>query len=86
VLESYSAPVPDGMTDPLARRALLETPGLASFRRWSIMPMARVTRERCRVLVQFQDARFGDRPGSGALGRSAVLPTGAAGCTNPPPG
>jgi len=86
-LESYSAPVPDGMSDPLARRALLETPGLASFRRWSILPMAQVTRERCRIVVRFQDARFGDRPGSGALGRSAVLPTGAPGCAaTPAPG
>jgi inner membrane protein len=79
-------PVPDGMADPLARRTLLTRPEFASFRRWSILPMARVTRERCRVLVQFQDARFGNRPGAGALGRSAVLPTGAPGCATPPAG
>jgi inner membrane protein len=79
-LQNHTAPIPDGMTDPLVRRALLTTPDLASFRRWSILPMARVTRERCRVLVQFQDARFGNRPGAGALGRSAELPSGAPGC------
>ncbi|MBO9498561.1 MAG: metal-dependent hydrolase [Novosphingobium sp.] len=75
----YRPPVPDGMTDPLARRAL-HTPEMASFARWSILPMARVTRERCRVLVAFQDARFGRRPGEGRLGRSVTLPQPGPGC------
>lgn len=80
VLQGYGETIADGMTDPLARQVLMTDPGLASFRRWSILPMAGVTREHCRVVVQFQDARFGTRPGEGRLGATAVVPTGAAGC------
>lgn len=78
-LGKYSPPIADGMTDPLARKVLLETPSLASFRRWSILPMARIERGRCRIVVHFQDARFGD-PGTGRLGTSATVPTGAPSC------
>jgi inner membrane protein len=77
---TYSPAVPDGMTDPLARKVLWDTPELARFRRWSILPMAWVVRERCEVRIDFQDARFGDRPGTGRLGQSVTLPTGAPGC------
>jgi inner membrane protein len=79
-LQGYGEAIPDGMDDPLARRALFTDPALAPFRRWSILPMAAVTRERCRATVQFQDARFGIRPGEGRLGATAVLPTRAPGC------
>lgn len=79
-LQSYGEGTSDGMDDPVARKVLLETPGLASFRRWSILPMARVSRSRCTVTVQYQDARFGDRPGMGRLGTQATVPTGAEGC------
>jgi inner membrane protein len=79
-LANYSGPVPDGMTDPLARQVLLTDPGLARFRRWSILPMASVLRGRCSVRVDYQDARFGGRAGASRLGESATLPTGAPGC------
>ena len=79
-LEDYAGPVADGMTDPLARRAL-KTPAMASFARWSILPMAQVTHERCRTVVAFEDARFGSKPGGGRLlGRTAVLPAAGPGC------
>lgn len=77
-LQQVSVPEPDGMSDPLARRALM-APQVAHFRRWSILPVAKVTRGRCRTLVQFQDARFG-RPGGGPLGEKVTLSTGAPGC------
>ena len=77
-LKGYSGPVPDGMTDPLARRAL-KLPKMAHFARWSFMPMAKVVRERCRTVIELQDARFG-LPGKGQLGETVILPTGAAGC------
>jgi inner membrane protein len=77
-LKDFGAPVPDGMTDPLARRALM-LPGMASFRRWSILPMARVSHQRCRTVIEFQDARFGV-PGKGQLGRTVTLPTRAPRC------
>jgi inner membrane protein len=79
-LTDYSGPIADGMTDPLARRALLTTPELAHFRRWSILPMTSVTRSRCSVRVDYQDARFGLRPARGLLGESVTLPTHAPGC------
>jgi inner membrane protein len=79
-LTDYSGPVADGMADPLARQALLTRPDLARFSRWSILPMASVERQRCQVRVNFQDARFGNRPGAGRLGQSVTLPTGAPGC------
>ena len=72
-------PVADGMTDPLAQSALRK-PEMASFARWSILPMAQVTRERCRVVVAFQDARFGRRPGAGRLGQSTTIPSSEQGC------
>jgi inner membrane protein len=77
---SIAGPHPDGLTDPLARRMLLTDPRLTRFRRWSILPMASVERQRCQVRVNFQDARFGFRPGRGRLGQSVTLPTHAPGC------
>jgi inner membrane protein len=79
-LASYSGPQPDGLTDPLARQVLLTDPRLTRLQRWSILPMASVQRQRCQVRVNFQDARFGGRPGAGRLGQSVTLPTGAPGC------
>ncbi len=79
-LVAYSGPVADGMTDPAARRVLMARPDLARFRRWSILPMASVERQRCYVRVQYQDARFGGRPGAGRLGQTAAMATGAPGC------
>lgn len=79
-LVDYSGPVPDGMTDPLARRVLLTRPQFARLRRWSILPMAEVLRGRCSVRVDYHDARFGSRRGARPLGESVILPTDAPGC------
>jgi inner membrane protein len=79
-LTDYVGPVADGMADPLARNTLLGMSELAHFRRWSILPMATVTRSRCAVRIDYQDARFGLRPARGRLGESVTLPTNAAGC------
>jgi inner membrane protein len=79
-LQGFVAPIPDGMDDPLARRVLATDPSLAPFGRWSILPMAAVTRERCSIRIDYGDARFATSPGRGRLGDSATLPTGAPGC------
>jgi inner membrane protein len=79
-LEDYAGPVDDGLTDPLARHVLVTDPRLARFARWSILSMASVQRQACQVRVNFQDARFGGRPGTGRLGQSVTLPTHAPGC------
>jgi hypothetical protein len=68
------------MDDPLVWRVLATHPDLAAFGRWSIMPMAAVTRDRCRIHIAYDDARFALLPGRGRLGRSVALPTGAPGC------
>jgi inner membrane protein len=79
-LADYSGPLPDGMADPLARRVLLTAPELAHFRRWSILPMASVMRQRCAVRIDYQDARFSLKPARGRLGQSVTLPFDAPGC------
>lgn len=79
-LQSSAPAQDDGMRDPSARRGLRNTPALVRFGRWSILPMASVKRERCRITVYYQDARFGLRPGRGTLGQSTSLPTNAPGC------
>jgi inner membrane protein len=72
--KTLSPKIADGMTDALVRHVFATSPELTSFRRWSILPMARVVHERCRTVFQFQDARFGN-PGAGRLGREVSRPT-----------
>lgn len=79
-LRDFKGPVTDGLADPLARRVLRTDPRLARFRRWSILPIASVERQKCFVRISYQDARFGFRPGSGRLGQTVAVATGAPGC------
>jgi inner membrane protein len=79
-LRSLSGPEADGMSDPLARKVLRETPELTSLRRWSILPMARIERGRCRVVVRYSDARFASREGGGPMSSTVLLGTDAPGC------
>ena len=74
-LANHGGPVDDGMSDPLARRLLLTDPRLTHFRRWSILPMAQLTPEHCRVRIAFGDARFGNRPRNSRLGQEVSLAT-----------
>jgi len=78
-LTAYTAPIADRMSDPLVRTAFAK-PELAHFRRWSILPMAQVIRERCRTTISYGDARFGSRPRNSRLGQQVTLPTAAPGC------
>ena len=57
-LTSYTASQPDNLADPLVRRAMNATPRIRAFLRWSILPMAQVTRHGCKATVTFGDARF----------------------------
>lgn len=60
--------VPDGMGDPLVRRAMTANRDVISFMRWSTMPMAQVEKRGCTATVRFSDARFGaPRPGGAFL-------------------
>jgi len=78
-LLEYTEPVPDNMADPLVRRALVD-PSIASFARWSTMPIAEVDRGRCTARVRFGDARYGRSVTDNRFGQQVTLPTGAPGC------
>lgn len=79
-LQSFTAPEPDGLADPLARQAMTATPEAVRFMRWSILPMARVTRNGCRATVRFNDARFADGFARDRFWLSVTVPTGGPGC------
>lgn len=79
-LESYTEPMPDGMSDPLARRALRATPEIVEFMRWSILPTAQVEREKCSAVVSYNDARFADGLARGRFWISTVVPLDGPGC------
>jgi inner membrane protein len=78
-LVEFSGPSPDNMADPLVRRALA-TPHLASFARWSTMPMARIERGRCSATVSFGDARYGRSVQANRFREVAVVPVAGRGC------
>lgn len=86
--------VPDNMSDPPVRRARYATPELRRFMRWSVMPMARVIRERCSATVVFTDARYADPGGQPPPRRSmmrnpfdhrVVMPLAGPGCPDGKP-
>lgn len=80
-----AAPVPDNMGDPLVRKAMFATPELVRFMRWSVMPVAKIDRQRCTVRISFTDARFGSvRVPWGKDGdpfrHDVIIPTGGDNC------
>ena len=62
-----SAPVASNMDNPLVRRAIREDPSLRHFLHWSVMPVARVSRDGCVATVEVADARY-SLPGEGLRG------------------
>jgi inner membrane protein len=67
--------VPSNMGDPLVREAIRRDPRLQKFLKWSILPQAEVTRDRCEARVTIGDARYGEGRRS-RLARETVVPTG----------
>jgi hypothetical protein len=63
------------MGDPLVREAIRRDPRLQKFLKWSILPQAEVTRDRCQARVTIGDARYGEGRRS-RLARETVVPTG----------
>jgi hypothetical protein len=63
----------------LVRDAIRRDPRLQKFLKWSILPQAAVTRDRCVVRVTIGDARYGEGRRS-RLARETVVPTHAPGC------
>ncbi len=78
-LGSVSTCQPTHITDPLVREAIGRDPRLQKFLKWSILPQAEVTRQRCSVRVAIGDARYGEGRRS-RLARESVVPTRAADC------
>lgn len=78
--EGPAPPMPDGMTDPLARQAMTATPDIVAFMRWSLLTVARVERDGCRARVTYGDARYGTSVTENRFRRDAMIPTGAPGC------
>ena len=70
---------PSNMVDPLVRDAIRRDPRLQKFLKWSILPQAEVSRERCRVRVSIGDARYGEGRRS-RLARESIIPTPAPDC------
>jgi len=70
---------PSNMQDPVVRQAIARDPRLQKFLKWSILPQADVTRDRCAIHVAIGDARYGEGRRS-RLARESVIPTRAAGC------
>ncbi len=65
----------DGMRHPIVRQAIAENPGIRQFLRWSTLPFARVTRDRCEATVEFGDARYTDRGARGSFVRHSTVRT-----------
>ena len=73
-LHGVQPAVPDGMSDPLVRRAIRASPPVIRFLQWSILPVATVERSRCRAVVTFGDARFGRQRVSTRFTQTVSLP------------
>jgi inner membrane protein len=78
-VRNVTPPVPDNMADPLVREALAAAP-IASFARWSTMPMAAVERGRCSARISFGDARYGRTVAGNGFNRQVVVPIDNLGC------
>jgi len=72
--------VPSNMGNPLVREAIRRDPGLQKFLKWSILPQADVTEERCAVRVAIGDARYGEGRRS-RLARESVIPAPGNRCS-----
>ena len=70
---------PTNMQDATVREAIARDPRLQKFLKWSILPQADVTRDRCAIRVSIGDARYGEGRRS-RLARESVIPTLANGC------
>lgn len=72
--KSFEPLQPDGMDDPVVREALRRSPSLRKFLHWSILPVATVERDGCKVTVNIGDARYSDLGSrKSRLGRETVV-------------
>jgi len=69
-----SRPIHPNLDHPLVQEARLSDPSMHRFLRWSVLPFAYATRERCSVRVSIGDARYLDPDGGSRLMRQSLLP------------
>jgi inner membrane protein len=79
-LAEVTACQPTNLDDPLVREAIRRDPRLRKFLKWSILPMAEVSRGRCLARVTIGDARYGEAAARSRLSRETVVTTGGSGC------
>ncbi|MEA3059361.1 MAG: inner membrane protein [Sphingomonadales bacterium] len=70
---------PSNMQDPLVREAIRRDPRLQKFLKWSILPQAEVSRDRCAIHVSIGDARYGEGRRS-RLARESEIRLAGNGC------
>jgi len=78
-LGRVSSCTPTHMGDPLVQQAIARDPRLQKFLKWSILPQAEVSGDRCIARVTIGDARYGEGRRS-RLARETLVPTHAPGC------
>ena len=70
---------PSNMGDPAVQDAIRRDPRLQKFLKWSILPQADISRDRCSIRVSIGDARYGEGRRS-RLARESIIPTGEGSC------
>src|SRR5438270_8744289 len=70
---------PSNMQDRVVQEAIRCDPRLQKFLKWSVLPQADVSRDRCVVRVSIGDARYGEGRRS-RLARESVIPAHGPGC------
>jgi hypothetical protein len=70
---------PSNMGDPAVHDAIRRDPRLQKFLKWSILPQADISRDRCSIRVSIGDARYGEGRRS-RLARESIIPTGEGSC------
>ena len=70
---------PSNMGDPAVKDAIRRDPRLQKFLKWSILPQADISRDRCSIHVSIGDARYGEGRRS-RLARESIIPTGDGRC------
>lgn len=66
-------PIETHMDDPAVVEAARQSPQLAAFLNWSLVPVARIERDTGATIVEVGDARFSDSRTSSSFSRRVVL-------------
>lgn len=70
----HDGPQRRGLDDPLAQRAIVMSPEVQRFLRWSIMPFAKIRDYGCNARVVFNDARYSEGISRGNFEHEVTVP------------